>query len=218
MALSCLKSWPLWLCAAAYAVAAGAPPPPSPAPVPVQSAPRSAVLSGDKPVNVDAASAEVDYRTNTLVYTQVVISQGDMRVAADHAHATGLNFGNSRWTFEGHVRIDAEGGHLRSDQAVVEFKDNHIARATINGKPAEFEQPRANSQTARGHADEIVYDVSDGTVRLSKDTWLSDGQNEISGPLVVYNIRTQQIQAATSPGTDQRVHITIAPQTPKPQP
>jgi lipopolysaccharide transport protein LptA len=217
MALSCLKSWPLWLCVAATgAVAADAPP--SPAPLPVQSVPRSAALSGDKPVNVDAASAEVDYRTNTLVYTQVVISQGDMRVAADHAHATGLNFANSRWTFEGHVRIDAEGGHLRSDEAVVEFKDNHIARATINGKPAEFEQQRANSQTARGHADEIVYDVSDGTVRLSKDTWLSDGQNEISGPLVVYNIRTQQIQAATSPGTDQRVHITIAPQSPKPQP
>jgi lipopolysaccharide transport protein LptA len=167
------------------------------------------------PITVDAASSEVDYRTNTVVFSQVVISQGTMRVQADHAHASGLNFANSRWTFDGHVRIDAApSGSLRSDQAVVEFRDNHIARATASGKPAQFEQPRADSQQmARGHADEIVYDVNEGTVRLSNDAWLSDGVNEISGPLLVYNIRAQRVQAATQPGSDQRVHITITPQS-----
>jgi len=169
------------------------------------------------PVSVDAASSEVDYKSNTVVFKDVVISQGDMRVQAEHARATGLNFENSRWNFEGNVRIDAEQhGNLRSDQAVVEFRDNHIARATITGKPAEFEQKRANSaQTARGHADQIFYDVSDGTVRLTDDAWLSDGQNEISGPLLVYNIREQRVQAVAAPGgaadSDQRVHISIAP-------
>ena len=167
------------------------------------------------PVTVDAASSEVDYRSNTVVFSQVVISQGAMRVQADHAHASGLNFANSRWTFEGHVRIDAEPrGSLRADQAVVEFRDNRILRATANGKPAQFEQPRADSeQMARGHANEIVYDVNEGTVRLSEDAWLSDGTNEISGPLLVYNIRAQRVQAATQSGTDQRVHIVIQPQS-----
>jgi lipopolysaccharide transport protein LptA len=150
-----------------------------------------------------------------VVFSQVVISQGAMRVQADHAHASGLNFTNSRWTFEGHVRIDAApSGSLRSDQAIVEFRDNRLARATATGKPAEFEQPRGESQPmARGHADQIVYDVTDGTVRLSSDAWLSDGLNEISGPLLVYNIRAQRVQAATQPGSDQRVHITITPQS-----
>jgi lipopolysaccharide transport protein LptA len=179
------------------------------------------------PVSVDAASSEVDYKTNTVVFSNVVISQGTMRVQAEHAHATGLNFANSKWNFDGNVRIDAEQhGSLRSDQAVVEFKDNHIARATITGKPAVFEQRRANSdQVARGHADEIFYDVNDGTVRLTDDAWLSDGQNEISGPLLVYNIREQHIQAVAAPnasaGGDQRVHISIAPRagvTGKPEP
>jgi lipopolysaccharide transport protein LptA len=167
------------------------------------------------PVTVDAASSEVDYRSNTVVFSQVVISQGAMRVQADHAHASGLNFANSRWTFEGHVRIDAEPrGSLRADQAVVEFRDNRILRATANGKPAQFEQPRADSQQmAHGHANEIVYDVNEGTVRLSEDAWLSDGTNEISGPLLVYNIRAQRVQAATQSGTDQRVHIVIQPQS-----
>ena len=62
-------------------------------------------------------------------------------------------------------------------------------------------------------------------MRLSQDAWLSDGTNEISGPLLVYNIRAQRVQAAaqpgtdqrvqaaTQPGSDQRVHITITPQS-----
>ena len=166
-----------------------------------------------QPINLDAASTEVDGRTNTLVFTDVVISQGATRVQAEHARATGLNFANSRWTFDGKVRIDAElHGNLRSDQATIEFRDNHIARATVTGKPAEFEQKRTDSeQLARGHAGEIVYDLSDGTVRLTDDAWLTDGQNEISSTLLVYSIREQRVQAAASPGTDQRVHITITP-------
>ena len=211
MAHSCAKARlllsGLGACAAAAVQAAVAPAATPPLPALTQP-------SHQLPITVDAASSEVDYRTNTVEFTQVVISQGAMRVQADHAHASGLNFANSRWTFEGHVRIDAEPrGSLRADQAVVEFRDNRIARATANGKPAEFEQPRTDSgQMARGHADEIVYDVNEGTVRLTDNAWLSDGTNEISGPLLVYNIRAQHVQAATQSGTDQRVHIVIQPQ------
>ena len=129
-----------------------------------------------------------------------------MRIQSDRAHATGLNFANSKWDFEGNVRIDAEQrGNLRSDSAVVEFRDNHILRATVTGKPANFEQKRIGSeQMARGHADKILYDVSDGTVRLTEDAWLSDGQSEISGPVLVYNIRAQKVQADTTPDDGQR--------------
>jgi lipopolysaccharide transport protein LptA len=175
---------------------------------PAKTAAATAPLTSSQlPITVDAASSQVDYKTNTVEFKQVVISQGATRVQADHAHATGLNFANSRWTFDGNVKIDAESrGSLRSDQAVVEFKDNRIVRATITGKPAEFEQLRSESgQLARGHADQIVYDVSEGTVRLTEDAWLTDGQNQISGPLLVYDVRAQRVQAAG--GT----HITIAP-------
>ncbi|HWZ62319.1 MAG TPA: LptA/OstA family protein [Steroidobacteraceae bacterium] len=176
----------------------------------------------DQPVQVEAAGgSEVDFHTKEVILRNVVISQGTMRVSADRARATGLNFANSRWNFQGDVRIDGEQrGNLRADQAIVEFKDNHIARATITGKPAEFEQKRAESaQIARGHADEIVYDVNEGTVRLANEAWLCDGQSQISGPLLVYNIREQRVQAATVPaagdGTDRRYHISIDPHAPK---
>jgi lipopolysaccharide transport protein LptA len=213
----CLAGWAVAACAAAAPLGAA----PAPATSATKNTPKTQASplpqgpSSQLPITVDAASSEVDYKTNTVVFSQVVITQGGTRVQADHAHASGLNFGNSRWTFDGHVRMDMPPrGSLRSDQAVVEFKDNHIARATITGKPAEFEQQRTDSeQMAHGHADEILYDVTDGTVRLSNDAWLTDGQNEISGPLLVYNIREQRVQAAAQPGTGQRVHITIAPQS-----
>src|SRR5256885_12323531 len=51
-----------------------------------------------QPINLDAASTEVDGRTNTLVFTDVVISQGATRVQAEHARATGLNFADRKST------------------------------------------------------------------------------------------------------------------------
>ena len=162
---------------------------------------------------IEVASSHVDYKGNSVSIKDVVITQGDTRVQADHAHATGLDFDNSHWTFEGNVRIVGEQhGSLRSDEAVVEFRDNHIEKATITGNPAEFEQKRADTNaTARGHAQQIVYDVSEGTVHLSNDAWLSDGRNEISGPELVYSIREQRVQAAAT--GDSQVHITITPQS-----
>jgi lipopolysaccharide transport protein LptA len=175
------------------------------------SAPHS-LSACTQPITLDAGSSSLDLATKTYVFTDIVITQCSLRLQADHARGTEpVNFSNSHWTFEGHVRIDADQrGSLRSDEAVVEFKDNYIARATITGKPAEFEQKRTDSdQVARGHADEIVYDVTGGTVRLTSNAWLSSGQQEISGPMLTYNMREQKVEAATAPGTGERVHIVI---------
>jgi lipopolysaccharide transport protein LptA len=163
---------------------------------------------------IDVASSKVDYKGDSVVFQDVVITQGDTKVQADHARAIGLdNFDNSRWTFEGNVRINGEQhGSLKSDQAVVEFRNKYIAKATVTGNPAEFEQKRTDTdEVARGRAHEIVYNVNDGTIRLSNDAWLSDGHTEISGPELVYNIREQGLQAATKPGSGDKVHIIIPP-------
>jgi lipopolysaccharide transport protein LptA len=209
-----------WLLAVALAAAAwGTAGPETVASAATAEGPAATALvpPSQQPITVDAASSKVDYRTNTLVFDQVVIAQGDMRVEADHGRATGLNFANSHWTFDGHVRVDADPrGKLRSDEAVVDFRDNRIARATVTGKPAEFEQKIAGSQQiAHGHADQIVYDLNDGIVRLENDAWLSDGQRELTAPQLVYNIRAQTMQAASGTG-GQRVHITINPNSPAP--
>ena len=173
------------------------------------------------PISLDAASSDVDYRSNRVRFKDVTITQGDTTVQAERAEATGLDFADSRWVFEGRVRIRVpQQGELRSERAVVEFKANRIERATIKGQPAEFEQQRVGSDLmARGRAGAIEYEVEQGTVKLTEEAWLTDGRNEITGPLLIYNIRDQRVQAATEPGGKERVRITINPattETPKP--
>ena len=112
------------------------------------------------------------------------------------------------------MRINAEGGNLQSDKAVVSFRNNVISQATITGTPAEFEQSRKDGNTSRGRANTINYVTASGTVSLRENAWLSDGCNEITGPALVYNIKTQSVQgqsASRRTGRTGRVRIIIQP-------
>lgn len=166
---------------------------------------------GELPIDVDAASSDFDYRNNTLLFREVIITQGAVQVRANEATATGLDFENSEWVFRGNVRIKVEGGSLNSDEARVSFVDNRIARAVISGSPASFEQKLENGEMARGRSATIEYDFDDSTVRLRRDAYLTDGRNDISGETLVYSIRDQRVLANAEEQNDERVHITINP-------
>ncbi len=189
-----------WLTGAAWALEAA---PHAPSPVP------------QLPVIVDAADSSVDYQSDTASFKDIVVSQGDTRVTAERARATGLDFKGSRWTFEGNVLMTLRPGDtLRSDQAVVQIRDNRVAQTTATGRPAQFEQRGANSRPAiRGHADQIVFDAANETMRLAGNAWLSAGDNEITGPLLIYSLRSERV-TALSPGGSRRVQLTIVQPTP----
>jgi len=171
------------------------------------------------PIDLQAASSDFDYRNNTLVFRRVTITQGGLRVEAQEATASGLEFVNSQWTFRGQVRITVPDGKLSSDSATVTFRDNQIVEARIRGTPAQFEQRlEKQGQLAQGRAASIEYDVRNDTVRLSGQAWLTDGQNEIRGETLIYDIGKQRVAAnpgATEPGG---VRITINPKEPAPPP
>ena len=181
---------------------------------PIKSAP-ARPLNSKAPIAYEASSVVVDYRTqHAVLQGQVVISQDDLRVSADRAEATGLNFQNSRWTFTGDVHISSElRGKLQSDEAVVEFRDNRMQTAVATGHPAQFEQTASNTGIlARGHADTIQYAVAAGTIRLITDAWVKYGDNdEITAPELVYNIKAQRLEGARSARPGQRVRMTIVP-------
>lgn len=184
------------------------------------------LINPQQPYHFDAASCDTNYKTQAMVCRSVVLSQGSTKVRADQAQfacngkpslgssVAAMNCQDSRWTLQGSVRIDAQPrGDLRSDQATVEVRDNRIVRATVTGKPAEFEQQLADDLgMEKGHADQIVYNVDAGTVLLTNDAWVSKGCDEMSAPSISYSIREQKV-LATSPGASQGVHITITPQS-----
>jgi lipopolysaccharide export system protein LptA len=161
---------------------------------------------------MDAVPVEIDTRNNTAVFRDVVITQGDLRIRANEAHVVGgLDFETGKWTVSGDVRIDAEGGNLKSDKAVVLFRNKLISQATITGSPAVFEQQATDGTTSRGHAGTIDYETASGTVNFAGNAWLSYGGNEISGQSLAYNIKTQKFQGRprNDPARPEAGRITI---------
>lgn len=167
---------------------------------------------------IDNKSMNINYRDNSAVLRDVTIRQCDNSIEAAEARSTGgVTFENSRWTFSGDVRIKAGGGNMRSDKAVVEFRNNLISEAIITGTPARFEQIRADGNTSSGRANTINYEASGGKISLRENAWLSDGCNEITGQQLVYNITAQRVEGQARTSTTQtgdgRIRITIQPNT-----
>jgi len=174
-----------------------------------------------QPIVLDAQSADADLANNNVVFRKVRITQGDMAISADQGQGTKqrtrLDFDNSLWIFRGNVKIDMMDGQLTSDDAQITFVKQLLSKAVVNGMPAAFEQHVAKTgKLAQGRAQTIDYDVGKGIVRLSKNAWLSDGQTEIRGESLKYNVLAQSIVAEGSEQGSQRVHIVIAPPPSKP--
>ncbi len=178
----------------------------------------TALAEAPQAISLDAQSSELDYKNNNLIFRKVRISQGNMSVTADQAQATGLDFDNARWVFRGNVKIMMDQGQLNSEEAQITFVKKLLSKAVVNGKPAQFEQRLAKSgKLAQGRADSIDYDVAKGVVHFSENAWLSDGQNEIRGDSLKYNVLAQNIVAEGAEQGSQRVHIIITPPAnPKP--
>ncbi len=186
MAHSLLRAAPVALLCAALGVAAGADE-------------RSKL-----PIKVEARSSDFDTQGNKLVFNEITISQGDIRITAERALASGLQFEDSSWEFSGSVDIHTLEASLSSDTARVRFAGGDIQSASVTGLPATFEQ-RRNDQLAQGRANRIDYDLGRGTVEFAGDAWLSDGRNEVAGATLVYSTATQRVIS------NQPVVITINP-------
>jgi len=200
MAVSILK------CFALLALAAAAPQ------APAAAQPRETIA-------FDAQSSELDLRNNNAVFRKVRIAQGATTISADQGQTTkgtGLDFDNSLWMFRGNVKITVNGGELTSDDASIHFTNKLLDVAVVKGKPAAFEQRIEKSgKVAHGRADTIDYNAGKGVVHLSSNAWLSDGQTEIRGESLKYDVVAQSIVADAADQGSQRVHITITP-PPKP--
>jgi lipopolysaccharide export system protein LptA len=188
----------------------------SPAPAADAAAPKTPSRDAQEPILLDAQSSEVGLKTNSAVFTKVRISQGKTAVTADQGqasqHKNALDFENNLWVFRGNVKITMDQGQLTSDEAQITFINKVLTKAVATGKPAAFEQRvEKTGKVAQGKADSIEYDVSNGVVRLSKNAFLSDGQNEIRGEMLKYNVAAQSVIAEASEQGSQRVHIIITP-------
>jgi lipopolysaccharide transport protein LptA len=177
-----------------------------------------AVGGGNATLHWDAS--QLDYQRGQVVLRDVQITQDTTTIQADLAEASGLEFDDSSWAFSGNVRLHMPQGNLTADNATVKFVASRVDAASVHGSPAVFAgEVGEGRQAARGHAQDIDYDVASGEVRLIGEAWLSDGRNEINGARIVYNVAAQRVLAEGQAGSGGRVSGTIRPRsTPAPAP
>jgi lipopolysaccharide transport protein LptA len=173
-----------------------------------------------QPIDVTAQFEEVDAKNKTIFLRKVRIAQGDMILTADQGQAKGTGvesaFDNSVWVFKGTVKVTLEAGSLNSDEAQVTFTNKVLSKAVVTGQPATFQQKIPKSdKTATGHANSIDYDVSKGLVHLTRDAYLNNGQVEVHGESLKYDIARQVSSAEAADQDSQRVHFVITPPPPK---
>ena len=170
------------------------------------------------PIELEADSSEIDHKNDRLVFHKVRIKQGDMSIRAELAQGSNLEAAEAEWLFTGGVEIESTGTKLDAQQATINFLNHRIRRANLEGAPVAFEQQRAGApQPTRGHANHIVYDFDAQVLRLTGEAWLSEGQNEITGDSITYEIGDQRVLAgADEHGERVRITIVPPPETPAP--
>ena len=177
----------------------------------------AAARDRQSPILLDSQSVSIDLKTNSAVFSRIRISQGTMAITADQGQASqqrsaDMYFENNVWNFRGNVKVTMDQGQLFSDDAQITFVNSLLSRAVVNGKPASFEQTVAKTgKLAKGSAETIDYDAAKHVVRFLKNAYLSNGDNEIRGQSLKYDVLAQKVIAEEAEQNSQRVRITITP-------
>ena len=164
------------------------------------------------PVIIDADRTDYDGRTSMLRFTALRLTQGGISIQADVAHASRMDFDDSVWQFSGNVVFDVNEGHVTCDSADLQFSDFQLQQAVITGSPATFRFARpGGAEPTFAEAGKLVYDVRRGIIEFSDGATISEGGNQIAAESLVYNIREQRINAASSGNGGDRVTVTYTP-------
>jgi lipopolysaccharide transport protein LptA len=182
----------------------------------VRAAEAARALPGCSNGNICFTADDTEYRRNRVVLHNIVIYQGGsvLRIQAQSAEASSLDFTDSTWTLDGAVQVRTTQGQLAADHATVRFAASRLGSALATGSPASFAQhaPADDpTRAARGHALNIDYDPVAGEVRLQGEAYLTDGCNETSTERIVYDFAQQRVRAQGTTGGGGRVQGTIRP-------
>ena len=166
------------------------------------------------PITLSADSTDYDGKNSMMRFEGLRLSQGTTNIEADEGRASKIDFEDSIWHFDGNVIIDIETGHFESDSAELHFADTELQLAIIAGSPATFEFRRPEAEeTTYGQAGLLRYDLQAGTVEFSENAVITEAGNQISSSYLLYNITEQRISAQSSGAGDEKVKITVIPET-----
>ena len=164
------------------------------------------------PMDIDADNTTIDGKNSMIIFNGLRLTQGRVSIQADEGRATRMELEDSIWHFEGNVVIDVGDGNIQCDSAELYFDDFQLQNAIVTGTPAlyELQRPGADDIT-NAQATRLDYNVASGIIQFSGEATITEGGNQISSNVLVYNIAEQRINADSTGEEDGRVRITYTP-------
>src|SRR5262245_18054851 len=102
--------------------------------------------AGDE-LQFSAESLVLDPPTNMMRAHQPRITQGNLRIAADDALATGFEFDEAgELRLAGNVRIEVDAASMQANSAVFTYADGQLSRGELEGTPVSFSEVDAATQ------------------------------------------------------------------------
>jgi len=164
------------------------------------------------PMDIDADNTTIDGKNSMIIFNGLRLTQGLVSIQADEGRATRMELEDSTWHFAGNVVIDVGAGHIECDAAELFFDEFRLKRAVVTGSPAVYDLRRPGTEEiTHAESGRLDYDVDKGIIEFSEQATITEGGNQISSTLLVYNIAEQRINADSSGEEDDRVRITYTP-------
>ncbi len=176
-------------------------------------------VDGTLPILLDAESSVLDRRNGEIRFEGVRISQGAISIEAGKGvtklgGSAKLDFADTTWEFSDNVRIDIDSAEIRSEAASLYFGNYQLQRASVRGQPARFDDKNGpNGEPLSAEAGNFEYDLSEGLIRFLGNARLREGDNEVSGADLLYDLNAKSVNFKGDPVEGERVRITIVPET-----
>ena len=164
------------------------------------------------PMDIDADNTTIDGKNSMIIFSGLRLTQGQVSIEADEGRATRMELEDSSWHFTGNVIIDIGAGRIQCDAAELFFDEFRLKQATVTGSPAIYDLKRPGTEEiTHAESGRLFYDVDQGVIEFSGQATITEGGNQISSNMLVYNIAEQRINADSSGEEDGRVRITYTP-------
>lgn len=116
--------------------------------------------------------------------------------------------------YEGNVVLGQGTMTITADRIDVHQDDQGMASGEATGQPVQFRQKLEGRDVfLEARAGRIEYDARTETIRLMGNAYIAQGNDELRGGVIVYDLRSERYQAqgATGDGKQGRVRAMIRP-------
>jgi len=142
----------------------------------------------------------LDGPTNMMRAQQPRIRQGNLRITADDALATGFEFNEAgEFRLTGNVRVDIDTASMQASSAVFTYSNGQLSRGELEGTPVSFSEVDAATQRkVTGHAGKISFDNVARTLRMTGDATVQLDSREVLGCDLIYDFRAERVTSGSA--------------------